>query len=66
MARCNSCSGVITKTDVKCYVCGEPVPGRAKSALFRFFWAKPAPPAPKRAPVKEQALHANQDAPRTS
>jgi hypothetical protein len=36
MARCNSCNGIITKTDVECYVCRERVPGRAKVSLFRF------------------------------
>jgi hypothetical protein len=65
MARCYSCSGIITKTDVKCYVCGEPVPGRAKFSLLRF-WAKPAAPAAKRVPMKDTILDRNQDAPRTS
>jgi hypothetical protein len=36
MARCNSCNGIITKTDVECYVCRERVPGRAKISPFRF------------------------------
>ena len=42
MARCNSCSGIITKTDLACYVCGEPVreAGRGWFSLLRF-WAKP-------------------------
>ncbi len=30
MTRCNSCNGIITKTDVECYVCGDPVPGAAR------------------------------------
>jgi hypothetical protein len=39
MARCNSCNGIITKTDMTCYVCREPIPGRAKVSQFRS-WAK--------------------------
>jgi len=30
MTRCNSCNGILTKTDVECYVCGEAVPGARK------------------------------------
>jgi hypothetical protein len=41
MARCNSCNGVITRTDSECYVCGEPIPGARK----RFFQPKPKPPS---------------------
>ena len=46
MARCNSCSGIITKNDVTCYVCGEPVeePRPAWRSLFRI-WAKPKSPS---------------------
>jgi len=51
MARCYSCSGVIAKTDDECYVCGEPVPGRSKSFLWRLF-AKPAAEASKRAVLR--------------
>src|ERR1019366_5551823 len=42
MARCNSCFGIITKTDLACYVCGEPVrkASRGWFSLLRF-WAKP-------------------------
>ena len=42
MARCNSCFGIITKTDLACYVCGEPVRevSRGWFSLLRF-WAKP-------------------------
>ena len=32
MQRCNSCNGILTKTDVNCYVCGEPVPGARRQA----------------------------------
>ncbi|HUA21075.1 MAG TPA: hypothetical protein VMB25_20145 [Bryobacteraceae bacterium] len=32
MTRCNSCNGILTRTDVECYVCGEPVPGARKRA----------------------------------
>lgn len=31
MAKCNSCNGTITKTDVTCYICREPIPGRKVS-----------------------------------
>ena len=48
MALCNSCNGIITRTDLNCYVCGEPVPGRAKFSMLRFF-ARPAGLAAKRA-----------------
>lgn len=52
MARCNSCNGVITRRDLNCYVCGEPVPGAPqRSKLFRLrFWIKPAVAAAKRVP----------------
>jgi uncharacterized membrane protein YvbJ len=30
MTRCNSCNGIVTKTDSECFTCGEPVPGAAK------------------------------------
>lgn len=48
MARCNSCFGIITKTDLKCYVCGDIVTESERmnlwSALLRA-WAKvTAPP----------------------
>ena len=29
-SRCNSCDAIVTATDVKCYVCDEPVPGARK------------------------------------
>jgi len=32
MARCNSCNGIITKTHVECYACGDPGPGAARRA----------------------------------
>jgi hypothetical protein len=48
MARCNSCFGILTKTDLACYVCGETAPGaeptRAWSLLLRA-WAKIAEPS---------------------
>jgi hypothetical protein len=31
MLRCQSCDGILTKTEVVCYQCGDPVPGHAKS-----------------------------------
>jgi hypothetical protein len=30
MTRCQSCDGILTKTEEVCYQCGDPVPGRAK------------------------------------
>jgi len=51
MARCNSCNGIITRTDLECYICGEPVPERAKFSLLRF-WARPAGLAAKRAAMR--------------
>jgi hypothetical protein len=41
MARCNSCNGVITKSDLKCFVCGEKVAERSAFSLSRW-WNKPA------------------------
>jgi hypothetical protein len=40
MARCNSCNGVIAKTDTKCYVCGDEIPGRSSFSLARWFGKK--------------------------
>jgi hypothetical protein len=59
MPRCNACNGIITRADVDCYVCGEPIPGRSKSFLSRFF-AKPAP-APKRAALRVTMLNSRMD-----
>jgi hypothetical protein len=64
MARCYSCSGVIAKTDVECYVCGEPVPGRSK-VFLAWLWAKPAAPA-KRAIAEDKISHSNQNSPRAA
>jgi len=41
MGRCHSCNAVVTKDDVKCYVCGEAIPGRGGFSLFAWLW-KPA------------------------
>jgi hypothetical protein len=30
MTRCISCDGILTKEEMACYSCGEPVPGRSK------------------------------------
>ncbi|HEY4362493.1 MAG TPA: hypothetical protein VGN17_16080 [Bryobacteraceae bacterium] len=40
MPRCNACNGIVTKTDIDCYVCGEPIPGRSGFSFRRLF-AKP-------------------------
>jgi hypothetical protein len=69
MARCNACFSITTKSDLKCYVCGEPVPdapGRFKQFLTRF-WAKPEKSAPKRKKAKsgkstDAILHRTEDA----
>lgn len=34
MTRCNACNGVITRSDLECYTCAEPVPGTSK-----LFWS---------------------------
>jgi hypothetical protein len=45
MARCNQCNSVITRSDVECFVCNEPVPGAKKP-----FWRrKNEPKAPSQA-----------------
>ncbi|HEY1760294.1 MAG TPA: hypothetical protein VGG72_33275 [Bryobacteraceae bacterium] len=68
MARCNSCSGIITKADLHCYMCGEPVPGRAKFSLLRF-WAKPTGLADRREirriTMRDPAPQGNQHTQRT-
>jgi hypothetical protein len=47
MTRCNSCNSVVTKGDLECYICGDPVPGAAKAS-----WRRPREPkAKKTAPV---------------
>ncbi len=33
MLRCLSCNGVMTKTEVKCYSCGEPAPWTVKQKV---------------------------------
>jgi len=30
MTRCSYCNGIIAPADVRCYVCGEAIPGRSK------------------------------------
>jgi hypothetical protein len=35
MTRCNSCNGLVTKNDVECFVCGEPIPGARKRGKQR-------------------------------
>jgi hypothetical protein len=32
MLRCQSCDGILTKTEVVCYQCGDPAPGHVKSS----------------------------------
>ena len=45
--RCNSCNSVITRSDVECYICNEPVPGARKPFWRRAMRAKdPAPVTP--------------------
>ena len=64
MARCNSCFSILTKTDSKCYVCGDPVPGAPSGArlfLTRLF-AKPAPRPAKRVAATDALLHRTGDA----
>ena len=39
MARCNQCNSVITRSDLDCYLCGEPVPGARKP-----FWGRKKEP----------------------
>ena len=38
MIRCESCDGILTKTEKVCYQCGDPAPGHAKSSggVFAF------------------------------
>lgn len=44
MTRCNSCNGIIAKTDLECYTCQEPVPGKPRPGRYSLlrFLAKPA------------------------
>lgn len=68
MARCDSCFSILTKTDTKCYVCGDPVPGAASGArLFLMqLWGKPKPRPAKRAKATDAILHRTGDAPSAS
>ena len=44
MTRCNDCNSILTKTDMECFICGQPVPG-AKKPLWRCKRAsEPVPP----------------------
>jgi hypothetical protein len=40
MARCKECNSVITRTDSECFICGDPVPGRKKTAWQSRLWEK--------------------------
>ncbi len=44
--RCNNCNSVITKHDVKCYVCGEPV--EVNGGFFAWLRRAPEPPKEKK------------------
>ena len=64
MTRCNSCNGLVTKNDVECFVCGEPIPGarkrgkRVKAAPVARF--APVAPAPRvEQPIKPMARVSN-------
>jgi hypothetical protein len=59
MPRCNACNGIITRVDVDCYVCGEPIPGRSKFSLFRFL-TKPKLAA-TRAPLRMTMMDSKTD-----
>jgi hypothetical protein len=67
MAHCNSCNSIITKKDLECYVCGEPVPGarRAKFSLFGLWGQSKARPA-KRVKIIAPGLHQYLNAPNAS
>lgn len=64
MTRCTSCNGIIAKTDLECYTCREPIPGkprRTKYSLLRF-WAKPDTSALKDFMAQEKATPGEQGA----
>ena len=44
MARCYECNSILTKKDLECFVCGEPVPGAKKRSWRRKKESKPAAP----------------------
>jgi len=44
MTRCNSCNGLVTRTDSECFTCGAPVPGVAKPVWYQKRKAKAAAP----------------------
>jgi hypothetical protein len=52
-SRCGSCNAVVTKNDVKCYVCGEPIPGM--STFFSFFRRKPSAKTEEKRVIGEKA-----------
>jgi hypothetical protein len=64
MARCNSCFSIITKSDFKCYVCGDSLPGGpGKIQLFiRKLWMK-SKPVDKHAHATDAILRRSDDLP---
>lgn len=49
MPRCGSCNSVLTRKDIECYVCGEPVEGLSTFRRWLLRAApKPVPPEVKR------------------
>lgn len=46
MSRCNSCNGVVKRTDLECYTCGDPVARPSKPFWRRRRESKAKPIAP--------------------
>src|SRR5580704_12241898 len=46
MTRCNACNGVIKKSDLECYTCGDAVPGTGGGFWRRKRESQPKPAAP--------------------
>ena len=63
MPRCNACNGIITRKDVDCYVCGEPIPGRSKFSFFRLFAKRTDAAASKRALLRVTTMDSSSQKP---
>jgi hypothetical protein len=46
MTRCNACNGVIKRSDLECYTCGDAIPGAIKPFWRRKRESQPKPAAP--------------------
>ena len=62
MARCNNCFSITTKSDVDCYVCGEPVQEVSGWRAIMRFLSGPKP-QPDKAATRDAILRRLEEAP---